>query len=140
MAAIAGQAMQIGLREESRTAVDEFLILSPPQASLEDANQLTERMKTAGFSDFFVFTRGPHKGRVSLGLYRDRVQAEERRSRLATLGFESALVPREKPQSRFWLDVQLLPRITALDLAEATESLGRSNLATTPCDVVTASQ
>ena len=138
MAAIAGQATQIAVREVKQSRADEYLILSPPQSSTQAAQLLTEQMKSAGFEDFYIFRRGPHKGRVSLGLYRDKVQAEEKRNWLADIGFESELVPRRKPQPRFWLDVELLPRITALDLAEATESLGRTDLATTPCDIVTA--
>jgi len=140
MAAIAGQATQIGVREVNQASADEYLILSPPQPSMQEAQLLTEQMKTAGFEDFYIFRRGPHKGRVSLGLYRDKVIAEEKRTWLANIGFESELVPRRKAQSRFWLDVELLPRITALDLGEATELLGRSDLATTPCDIVTARQ
>jgi hypothetical protein len=140
MAAIAGQATQIGVREVNQASADEYLILSPPQPSMQEAQLLTEQMKTAGFEDFYIFRRGPHKGRVSLGLYRDKVIAEEKRTWLANIGFESELVPRRKAQPRFWLDVELLPRITALDLGEATESLGRSDLATMPCDIVTAGQ
>lgn len=140
MAAIAGQATQIGIREVNQASANEYLILSPPQPSMEEAQLLTEQMKTAGFEDFYIFSRGPHKGRVSLGLYRDKVIAEEKRTWLANIGFESELVPRRKAQPRFWLDVELLPRITALDLGEATESLGRSDLATMPCDIVTAGQ
>jgi RND family efflux transporter MFP subunit len=140
MAAIADQAMQIGVREVNQTTADEYLILSPLQSSTQDAELLTEQLKTAGFEDFYLFRRGPHKGRVSLGLYRDKTIAEEKRGWLANIGFESELVPRRKAQTRFWLDVELLPRITALDLAAATESLGRTDLATTPCDIVTAGQ
>jgi RND family efflux transporter MFP subunit len=140
MAAIEGQATQLNVREEGRDTVNEFLILSPTQPSIQDSRQLTGRMKTAGFEDFFIFTRGPHKGRVSLGLYRDKVQAEEKRDWLANLGFESELVPRQKSQSQFWLDVALLARITALDLVEATTALGRTELASSPCGFVAAEQ
>jgi RND family efflux transporter MFP subunit len=140
MAAIAGQATQLGVREEQHGAVNEYLIVSPPQPSMEDARQLAGRMKASGYDDFFIFARGPHKGRVSFGLYRDKVQAEEKRDYLSNLGFESELLPRQKPQSRFWLDVELMPRITALDLVEASKSLGRAELATSPCDFVTAGQ
>jgi RND family efflux transporter MFP subunit len=140
MAAIADQATQIGVREVNQASADEYLILSPPQSSTQEAQLLTDQMKTAGFEDFYIFNRGPHKGRVSLGLYRDKVIAEEKRSWLAKIGFESELVPRRKAHPRFWLDVELRPRITALDLGEATESLGRADLATTPCNIVTAGQ
>ena len=72
-------------------------------------------------------------------MYRNKAYAEERRTLLAELGFASELVPRTKgDSSRWWLDVELLPRIASLDLAAAGETIGKDDLATSPCENVAA--
>jgi hypothetical protein len=139
MAAIAGQATQIDLRNESRSHSDGYQILSPKQASLEDARALTEKMTAAGFTDFYIFKSGPYQGRVSLGVYRDRKSAEDTRAKLANLGFATKIWQRLQEQSGFWLEVELLAPVAALDLTEARQSLGaKSQLTAAPCDLVTA--
>ena len=134
MTTLTGQATQLRLREEPQNIAESYLLLAAPQPSLKDSRALTERMQAAGINDFYIFWRGPHKGRVSLGVYRNKVYAEERRALLDELGFDSDLVPRtEGESSRWWLDVELLPRIRALDLAAAGEVIGKAGLATSAC-------
>lgn len=137
MTAIAGQATQLRLREESHSSVASYLLLAPPQPSLKDSRALTEKMAAAGFNDFYIFWRGPHKGRISLGVHRNKAYAEERQTQLDELGFESELVPRTEKRSRFWLDVELLPQITALDLAAAEQTRGKADWTASRCEIVT---
>ncbi len=135
MTTLTGQATQLRLRVESQSSAESYLLLAAPQPTLQDSRALTEKMQAVGFNDFYIFWRGPHKGRISLGVYRNKVYAEERRTLLAGLGFASELVPRtEGDSSRLWLDVELLPRIASLDLAAAGEMLGKDDLATSPCE------
>jgi hypothetical protein len=137
MTTLTGQATQLRLRVESQSSAESYLLLAAPQPSLQDSHALTAKMQAAGFNDFYIFWRGPHKGRISLGVYRNKAYAEERRTRLNELGFDSELVPRTKRDpSRWWLDVELLPRIKALDLAAAGEVIGKAYLATSPCENV----
>ncbi len=137
MAAISGQATRIDLREEWLPAIDGYQILSPPQASFADSQALTEKMTAAGFNDFYISKSGPLAGRVSLGVYRDQQRAEDTRAKLAALGFATELLPRSTPQSRFWLQVELLAPVVALNLTEATQSLGGTTaLSAAPCDLV----
>ena len=139
MAAIAGQATRVDLREDRRPHIDGYQIMSPSQASLKDARALTEKMAAAGFNDFFIFRSGPHRNRVSLGFYRDKQSAKVIRARLADLGFAAELWQRMQPRSGFWLQVELLAPVAALDLTEATQSLGGFTVLTAvPCDRVTA--
>ena len=130
MAAITGQAKWIDLREELLPPIEGYQILSPKQASLEDARGLTEKMTAAGFNDFYILKSGPLWGRVALGVYRDKQRAEETRAKLAALGFETDLLPRSTRQSRYWLDVELLAPVAALDLTEAQQSVGRATALT----------
>ncbi len=137
MAAIEGQATWSDLREELLPPIEGYQILSPKQASLEDARSLTEKMTAAGFNDFYVLKSGPLWGRVALGVYRDKQRAEETRAKLAALGFETDLLPRSTTQSRFWLEVELLAPVAALDLTEAQQSVGRATaLTAASCNVV----
>jgi RND family efflux transporter MFP subunit len=137
MTTLAGQATQLRLREENQGSVDSYLLLAPQQPSLNDSRALTAKMQAAGFNDFYIFPRGSHKGRISLGVHRVKAYAEERQAQLAELGFESELVPRTKEgPSHFRLDVELLPQITALNLAVAAQMVGKTDLAASQCEVV----
>jgi hypothetical protein len=139
MAAIAGQATQIDLRNENRSHLDGYQILSPKQASVKESRALTEKMSAAGYNDFYIFKSGPYQGRISLGVYRDRKSAEDTRARLADLGFATELWQRTRPQSGFWLEVELLAPVAELDLTEAQQSLGGNTaLTAAACDLVTA--
>ncbi|MCZ6774820.1 MAG: efflux RND transporter periplasmic adaptor subunit [Proteobacteria bacterium] len=136
MATLTEQATQLKLREESQGTVETYLLLAPPQPSLTHSRALTDKMQAAGFDDFYIFWRGPHKGRISLGVHRNKAYAEERQTMLAELGFESELVPRTTRRSHFWLDVELLPRVTALDLAAARQMFGKTDLTASACGIV----
>lgn len=137
MMTLSGQATQLRLREEGQGSVKSYRILAPPQPSSEDARALTDKMAAAGFNDFYVIWRGPHKDRIALGFYRNKAYAEQRQARLAKLGFESVLIPQTQARSRYWLDVELLPQIDSLDLAAAGQTLGISDLTASRCEILT---
>lgn len=136
MVALTGQATQLRLREENRSSSESYMLLAPPQPSREDSVARTKKMQAAGFSDFYIFWRGPHVGRISLGVHRNKKNALNRQTWLSERGFESEIVLRTESRSDFWLDVQLLPQITGLDLAAAGQALGKSGFAATACEAV----
>jgi RND family efflux transporter MFP subunit len=134
MKAIAMLAMKIELREEVEGVAESYVILTARQASKKDVVALTEKMLAEGIRDFDTIKRGPNKGRVALGVYSKRAFAQRRVAWLADRGFEAELVPRGNRRSRFWLDVELLPRVTALGLALPTKLVNGVDLTSTPCD------
>ena len=139
MSTLTGQATQLKVREERQggTRVHSYLLLAPAQGSMKDSRALTEQMEATGFDDYHIFWRGPHKGRISLGVYTNKAFALERQVKLAGLGFESELVPRTTEQpARFWLDVALAPEVQTLDLAAASRMLGKSDLGTSQCEML----
>ena len=78
-------------------------------------------MRAAGIDDLLVFERGAHAQRISLGVYRDRQQAEAHVARLHSLGFATDLVAQGTgTRDQFWLDVELAEGVV---LAEAVGSL-----------------
>ncbi len=135
MAALTGQATQLRLREESQSNVL-YMLLAPSQPSRKDSVALTEKMQAAGFSDFYLYLSGPHADRISLGVHRNKEYALERRDWLSERGFESEMVLRTKSRSQFWLDVQLMPQITALDLAAAGQAIGRTGFTAAACETI----
>ena len=136
MTTLTGQATQLRLRQERQSSAVSYLLLAPPQPSLEDSRALIDKMQVVGFTDFHIFYRGPHKGRISLGVHTVKAYAEERKAQLAELGFESELILRTQERPRFWLDVELMPQTASLDLAAAEQVLGETGLAAKPCEVV----
>ncbi len=95
------------LRNETINVYDDLLILAAPEPDRQATRRLIARLEKAGVTDYYLFRRGPHKGRVSLGLYRGSRTAAERREILAARGFETEIVNRRKTTTRFWLDGSL---------------------------------
>ena len=99
------------------------------EATLEVNPSTLERERLPGFREAGI-------NRISLGVHRNKTYAEERQTQLDELGFESELVPRTEKRSRFWLDVELLPQITALDLTAAGQMHGKADLTASRCEIV----
>jgi hypothetical protein len=66
----------------------------------------------AGVPDSVVVTRGPHSGRVSVGLYAGPRLAEERQQSVIARGFEVEVVRLGSRARTYWLDSEA-PRAPA---------------------------
>ncbi len=93
------------LREETIAAKSGFIVASTQQGDIAGAKALAEQMQAAGLTDMFVFGRGPHTGRVSLGLYNKESWATDRVREVRAAGFTAELLPRSRATTRYWLEV-----------------------------------
>jgi hypothetical protein len=102
--ALRNVANSVSVREETTPTSSGFIVVSPDQGSVGEAKALAKRMRAAGVDDMFVFGRGPHKGRVSLGLYRKEGWATERIEEVQAAGFFAEALPRRGEVTRYWVD------------------------------------
>ncbi|MFZ2236161.1 MAG: SPOR domain-containing protein [Dokdonella sp.] len=88
-----------------------FLPTFPDRNSaLASAREMSER----GVKDYYVITAGDQQNTVSLGLFRDRDNAEKRQRELAALGVQAEIGERTELDPGFWIDFAQ-PGDTALD-------------------------
>jgi RND family efflux transporter MFP subunit len=112
-----------------------IIVLSADQKTLTAAKALAEKMSAAGAEDLYVFGRGPHRGRVSLGLYNGEISARQRVREIKSLGFAAEAVPRDPVATRYWVNVESARQIVPADLpAEARELLVDLNAAPAECE------
>lgn len=78
-----------------------FLPTFPDRDSaLATARQLSQR----GVKDYYVITAGDQQNTVSLGLFRERNNADSRQRELAALGVEAEIGERTEVDPGFWID------------------------------------
>lgn len=129
-----GHVSQLRVRQEVDSKQSGYVILSDNQGSVAKAKELAARMRAAGVDDLFVFGKGPHKGRVSLGLYRGPKMAEERVREVESFGFTAITMPRESKITRYLVDVEVGPEAQASGLpADARQLLGENSAEPTDC-------
>ncbi len=133
-AALQGHVGQLLVRQQVASKNAGFVIVSNDQGSVAEAKVLADKMRAAGVDDLFVFGKGPHKGRVSLGLYKGPKMAEERVREVEAFGFAATAIPRESKTTRYFVDVEVDRQASAADLpAAARELLAKDNATPTDC-------
>ncbi len=62
-----------------------------------------------GIRDYYVVTAGDQQNTISLGLFRERSNAENRRADLISLGFDAAMRERTDEAPEYWLEYAVAP-------------------------------
>jgi cell division septation protein DedD len=91
-------------RESRTTQSRGFLVYLPAPASREQALSVARELYGRGVRDYYVVTAGGQQNTISLGLFRDRNNAERRRAEIAAMGFTPAITERLEELPVYWLD------------------------------------
>ena len=62
-----------------------------------------------GIRDYYVVTAGDQQNTISLGLFRERGNAENRRAELIGMGFDAAMRERTDEAPEYWLEYAIAP-------------------------------
>lgn len=98
------RVLQVQQREAVAGPVRGWNVLLPRFASLEAAQAAADRVRAAGFSDYFVVREGPNANSLALGRYTAESSAKRRVSALTAAGFPARAEPIGAAK-RYWLDV-----------------------------------
>ncbi len=104
-AVLSERATRISLREEASRQSNGFIVTSSDQGSVADAEALADKLRAAGFSDLYVFSRGAYKNRVSYGLYNNKRPAIAREKQMESAGFLAETRKRHRKVNQYWVDV-----------------------------------
>lgn len=102
------QATQkVVVREQGTIGARGWRVSLPPQASAEEASEVTERIAAAGFTDFIILRQGAGANSISLGLYRSEESARRRAQALQEAGFPAVVQPVEPADGNVtaWVEV-----------------------------------
>ena len=117
---------RIQYREAHATETRGYWVYLPASTNREQALGIARQLSAKGVRDYYVVTAGDQQNTISLGLFRDKGNAEKRRSEVEALGFAPELVTRTEDLPVYWVDFASDPqhpvnwraRVTQHDLRE----------------------
>lgn len=117
---------RIQYREAHATETRGYWVYLPATSNREQALAIARQLSAKGVRDYYVVTAGDQQNTISLGLFRDKGNAEKRRNEVATLGFAPELITRTEELPVYWLDFATDPqhpvdwraRVSARELRE----------------------
>lgn len=109
MNALAGHAQRIQFRETRTVIRRGYRVFLPSPGSREAALALARQLSARGLDDYYVVTAGDDQNTVSLGLYRERGNAEQRQAEVLGLGFAAEVAPRNEELPQYWIDLEVPP-------------------------------
>jgi cell division septation protein DedD len=124
--ALTPHVSRIQYREAHATETRGYWVYLPATSSREQALAMARQLSAKGVRDYYVVTAGDQQNTISLGLFRDKGNAEKRRGEVAALGFAPELITRTEELPVYWLDFATDPlrpvdwrsRVATRDLRE----------------------
>ena len=101
---------RIQYREARATETRGYWVYQPAMSSREQALGIARQLLAKGVRDYYVVTAGDQQNTISLGLFRDKGNADKRRNEVAALGFTPELVTRTEELPVYWLDFAADPQ------------------------------
>ena len=80
-----------------------YWVFLPASPSRDRALVTARDLAAAGIRDYYVVTAGDRENMISLGLFRDRANAERRQEEMRSRGYEADLSERVEEQNVYWL-------------------------------------
>ena len=109
MGALTPVVARIQFRENRVLTNRGFWVFLPAQGTREAALAAARELSAQGLRDYYVVTAGDQENTISLGLFRDRTNAETRRREVQALGFAPELQERTEEIPNYWLELAAAP-------------------------------
>lgn len=107
MGAFTPSAERIQFRETRALANRGYWVFLPAQGSRDKALSIARELSAKGLRDYYVVTAGERENTISLGLFRDRSNAEQRHAQVRDAGFEPQLQPRQDEIPTWWIQLAI---------------------------------
>ncbi|MGH8121890.1 MAG: SPOR domain-containing protein [Rudaea sp.] len=95
---------RIQFREVQVNEVLGWWVYLPAPANRELALDMARQLADKDVHDYYVVTAGDQPNTISLGVFRDRVNAEKRRSEVSALGFKPEVTQRSDDIPEYFVD------------------------------------
>lgn len=96
---------RIQYRQAHGSQMHGYRVFVPALDSRDVALEAARKLAAKDIKDYYVVTSGAQENTISLGLFRDLVNAEKRRDDVRALGFDARLEPRLDDAQQYWIDV-----------------------------------
>jgi hypothetical protein len=116
---LAEQNMAGIVTDQVETEVRSYIVLIVADTG-DGADGTMRALRKAGHKDVWRLTSGPHRGEVSVGLFRGKENAETRRLQMVADGFAARVIPRGVERNSYWVELRPEPsRRMTQELLEA---------------------
>jgi cell division septation protein DedD len=131
MQALSPHVSRIQYREEQVSHSHGYWVYLPATADREAALDEARSLADKGINDYYVVTAGDAQNTISLGLFDNESNAQNRVARLKQLGFPAQVKQRVDTESAYWVDYAVKQGQT---FDWTTWLPGRSDLQAKPVD------
>jgi cell division septation protein DedD len=104
MQALSPHVARIQYREEQVSQSHGFWVYLPATADREAALDEARKLAGKGINDYYVVTAGDAQNTISLGLFDDESNAQNRVAKLQQLGFPAKVKQRVDTEPAYWVD------------------------------------
>lgn len=105
MAALTPRVVHIQFRETASARLRGYRVYLPAAGSRAQALATARSLAARGVRDYYVVTAGDQQDTVSLGIFRERANAEARQRQIAVLGYQARIEARTEPAPQWWVDL-----------------------------------
>ena len=109
MGALTPTVSRIQFRETRVLTNRGFWVFLPAQGTREAALASARELSAQGLRDYYVVTAGDQENTISLGLFRDRANAQTRQREVQALGFAPELQERTEEIPNYWIELAAAP-------------------------------
>lgn len=121
-------------RAEESGASEGFWVFVGGLKNEVEADKVRVKLEKSGIRDALVMPAGSDTvRRVSLGLFGDRAQAEQRAAAVGHMGYKAEIAERKLPQVLYWIDLTLRPGMSTVPVADLFAEGVDSRIAVQPC-------
>lgn len=131
MQTLSPHVARIQYREEQVRHSHGYWVYLPAVANREAALDEARQLATKGIREYYVVTAGDAQNTISLGLFNDESNAQNRLEEVQALGFQAKVEQRVDTEPAYWLDYAV-PEGDAFDWQAWLP--GRSDLQAKPID------
>lgn len=102
--ALTPQVRRIQYRDAKATQSRGYWVFLPAMKTRELALGVARALSSKGVRDYYVVTAGDQLNTISLGLFREKDNAERRRAEITGLGFAPQMIQRTEELPVYWID------------------------------------
>lgn len=105
MNAFTPSAERLQFRETRALASRGYWVYLPAQGTRDAALATARELSGKGLRDYYVVAAGERENTISLGLFRELGNAEQRHAQVRAMGFDAQLQPRSDEIPHYWIDL-----------------------------------
>ena len=105
MNAFTPSAERLQFRETRALASRGYWVYLPAQGTRDAALAAARELSGKGLRDYYVVTAGERENTISLGLFRELSNAQQRHAQVRGMGFDAQLQPRSDEIPHYWIDL-----------------------------------